>query len=186
MILESAGLDGAFVVTPEPIRDDRGAFYRAFCAQTFRRHGLQAEFPQISVSENTRAGTLRGLHLQRPPAAEVKLIRVTAGAIWDVIVDVRLGSATYGRWVAVELSAANRRQLYVPQGFAHGFVTRSDDTSITYHISAAYEPNLQAGIRWNDPDIAIDWPVRDPAVISDRDRNLPLLRDFAPVDTSAW
>lgn len=182
MIFTPAGLDGAFVIAPEPVRDDRGAFYRTFCTEEFAAHGLVAHFPQISVSENLRAGTMRGLHLQRPPAAETKLIRVTAGAIWDVIVDVRAGSPSYGRWISVELSAANRQQLYVPAGFAHGFVTLQDDTAIAYHISVPYQAALQDGIVWNDPDLAIAWPVAAPAAMSDRDRGLPPLSCFKPVE----
>lgn len=185
MIFTPAGLDGAVIVAPEPIRDERGAFYRSFCAEEFSKRGLVASFPQISVSENSRAGTMRGLHLQRPPAAETKLIRVTAGAIWDVIVDVRANSATFGRWFSVELSSENGLQLYVPQGFAHGFVTLHDDTAITYHISVPYQAQLQDGVAWNDPDLAIGWPIAAPVAMSERDRNLPPLSRFRPVEAAS-
>jgi dTDP-4-dehydrorhamnose 3,5-epimerase len=173
------------IVAPEPIRDDRGAFYRCFCAEEFSQRGLVANFPQISVSENLRAGTMRGLHLQRPPAAETKLIRVTAGAIWDVIVDVRANSETFGRWISVELSARNGLQLYVPQGFAHGFVTLQDATAITYHISVPYQSELQDGVVWNDPNLAIRWPIAEPVAMSERDRMLPPLSRFRPVEAAS-
>jgi dTDP-4-dehydrorhamnose 3,5-epimerase len=182
VIFEPLDLAGAFLVLPEPIEDDRGAFARLYCAQTFANQGLEPRLDQISLSFNRRAGTLRGLHLQRPPFAETKLIRVTAGAIWDVIVDVRAGSATFGQWRSVELSAANRRQLYVPAGFAHGFQSLTDGAEITYHISVPYRAEAQGGVRWDDPDLAIAWPSPQTAILSDRDRALPPLSAFKPVE----
>jgi dTDP-4-dehydrorhamnose 3,5-epimerase len=182
VIFEPLDLAGAFLVLPEPIEDERGAFARLYCAETFAAHGLDPRLDQISLSFNRRAGTLRGLHLQRPPVAETKLIRVTAGAIWDVIVDVRAGSPTFGQWRAVELSAANRRQLYVPAGLAHGFQSLTDGAEITYHISVPYRAEAQDGVRWDDPDLAIPWPAPQAAILSDRDRALPLLSAFKPVE----
>lgn len=181
MIFEATPLDGAFVITPEPIRDTRGFFARLFCANAFRERGLDANLDQISMSHNVRAGTLRGLHLQLPPHAETKLVRVSAGAIFDVIVDLRSGSPTYGHWYGTELSAANRKQLYIPKGFAHGFQTLAADTDVLYLISAPYEPSFATGIRWNDPDLAIQWPLPAGPVVSERDMGLPLLADFKPV-----
>ncbi len=181
MIFEAVPLAGAFVVTPEPARDDRGEFARLFCAQTFADQGLDPRLDQISYSFNRRRGTLRGLHLQRPPHAEAKLVRVTAGAIFDVIVDVREGSPTFGQWYGVELNATGRRQLYIPVGFAHGFQTLTDTAEVLYLISTPFAPASQDGLRWNDPALAIAWPAPAAAILSDRDQTLPLLKDFEPV-----
>jgi dTDP-4-dehydrorhamnose 3,5-epimerase len=181
MIFEQAPLAGAFIVTPEPARDDRGEFARLFCAETFAARGLDLHLDQISYSFNRRKGTLRGLHLQRPPKAEAKLVRVTAGAIFDVIVDVRAGSATFGRWFGLELNAVDRRQLYIPIGFAHGFQTLTDAAEIAYAISTPYAPEVMDGLRWNDPALAVDWPDPNGAILSERDRSLGLLKDFEPI-----
>ena len=181
MIFEPLPLAGAVLVRPEPVEDERGFFARLYCRETFAAAGLDPALDQVSVSFNRRAGTLRGLHLQRPPQAETKLVRVTAGAIWDVIVDVRAGSATYGQWRAVELNAEGRNQLYIPAGFAHGFQSLTDGAEVLYHISVPYRPELQAGIRWDDPDLAIPWPDPAAAILSDRDRALPPLSAFEPV-----
>jgi dTDP-4-dehydrorhamnose 3,5-epimerase len=183
MIFEETPLTGAFVVVPEPIADNRGFFARLFCAETFAAQGLNPHLDQISVSHNVRAGTVRGMHLQRPPAAEAKIVRVTAGAIFDVIVDVRAGSATYGRWYGIELSAENRKLLYIPEGFAHGFQTLIAGTEVTYHISRPYAPELATGLPYNDPDLGIAWPIAGPIVISERDAAWAQFRDFAPVET---
>jgi len=181
MIFEAVPLAGAFVVTPEPARDDRGEFARLFCAQTFADQGLDPRLDQISYSFNRRRGTLRGMHLQRPPHAEAKLVRVTAGAIFDVIVDVREGSPTFSQWYGVELNATGRRQLYIPVGFAHGFQTLTDTAEVLYLISTPFAPASQDGLRWNDPALAIAWPDPAAAILSDRDQTLPLLKDFEPV-----
>ena len=181
MIFEATPLAGAFVIVPEPIPDTRGFFARLFCAETFAQHGLNPHLDQISMSHNTRAGIVRGLHLQRPPHAEAKLVRVTAGAIFDVAVDLRAGSPTYGRWYGTELSAENRRQLYIPEGFAHGFQTLSEVAEVAYHISTAYAPTHVDGLRWDDPDLAIRWPAPDAAVLSERDAALGFLKGFEAV-----
>lgn len=173
-------LPGAFVVEPEPSEDERGSFARLFCAQAFAERGLETRLAQASVSFNRRRGVLRGLHLQRPPHAEAKLVRVTAGAVLDVIVDLREGSPTYGRSHAVELSAENRRQLYVPKGFAHGFQALADSTEVAYLISDSYVPEAQDGVRWDDPDLAIEWPLPEAAIVSERDRGLRTLQAFVP------
>jgi dTDP-4-dehydrorhamnose 3,5-epimerase len=170
-------LAGAWVVAPEPLSDVRGFFARTFDADEFARRGLRSVFPQCSVSYNARAGTLRGMHFQAPPHEEAKLVRCTAGAIFDVILDLRPGSATRGRWVGVELSAENRRALYVPEGFAHGFQTLADATEVFYQISADFAPAAARGVRWDDPAFGIEWPAADVRIISDRDRAYP---DFAP------
>ncbi len=181
MIFAETPLAGAFLVSPEPASDARGLFARMFCAGTFAERGLNPRLEQISTSFNARAGTLRGLHLQRPPHAEAKLVRVTAGAIFDVIVDLREGSPTFGRWFGTRLDAVARIQLYIPEGFAHGFQTLSDRAEIAYHISTAYVPEAQDGVRWDDPDLAIAWPDPDAAIFSDRDRALPWLAEFRPI-----
>ena len=169
-------LSGAFIVEPEPIHDERGFFARLFDAGEFSDRGLEASFPQWSVSYNRRAGTLRGLHYQAAPAAEVKLVRCTAGAIYDVIVDLRPDSPSYRRSVAVELSAENRRILYVPEGFAHGFQTLAEGCEVGYFISAEYRAELQRGVRWDDPAFGIEWPEAE-RTISARDAAFP---DFTP------
>jgi len=165
-------LPGAWLVDVEPAEDERGGFARTYCEREFAARGLITRFPQCNVSYNRRAGTLRGLHYQVPPHAEVKLVRCTAGAIADVIVDLRGGSPTRLKWLAVELSARTRRALYVPEGFAHGFITLEDDTEVFYQIGAFYEPAAARGIRWDDPLFAIGWPRR-PAVIAPRDASYP-------------
>lgn len=172
MRFEQTPLDGAFRIEIEPLEDERGLFARTFCAEAFEAMGLPARFVQCNVSFNRRRGTLRGLHFQHPPHEEAKLVRCTMGAVWDVIADIRPGSPTCGRWHGEELSAANRRALFVPAGFAHGFVTLCDDAEVFYQMSAAYRPGFDGGIHHADPALAIDWPV--PAtVVSARDAALP-------------
>ena len=154
--------------------DERGFFARSFCSEEFAAHGLVGEMSQSSVSFNTKRGTLRGLHFQIEPHAEAKLVRCTAGAIFDVVVDVRNDSATCHAWFGAELTANNRRAMYVPKGFAHGFVTLVDDTEVLYMISVPYAAGFGRGLRWNDPALGIEWPI-EPTVISPRDASYPLL-----------
>lgn len=182
MILEEQKLAGLFLVHPEPIADSRGFFARLFCAKAFHERGLNPHLEQISMSYNARAGTLRGLHIQRPPFCEAKLVRVTRGAIFDVVVDVRRRSATFGQWLGFELSSENRRQLYIPEGLAHGFQTLVPETEVLYHISVPYQPGSASGVRWDDPDLAIAWPELSGLTISERDAGLPLLAEFEPVE----
>lgn len=167
-------LQGAFVVDPEPIEDERGFFARTFCASSFEKLGLDPRVSQCNVSFNRQRGTVRGMHFQRPPHPEAKLVRCTAGAIWDVIVDLRDGSPTRGRWHAKELTAANHGALFIPAGFAHGFQTLTDDAEVFYQMSTAYEPAASGGINPFDPALGIAWPLPVSAV-SDRDRGLPAL-----------
>ena len=167
---------GAVVVDLEPHFDDRGMFARAFDAEAFRAHGLDAAVVQANMSFNHRAGTVRGLHRQVPPHAEGKLVRCIAGAIVDVAVDVRPGSPTYGRHVMVELSAANRRALFVPPYVAHGYQTLVDDTEVMYQVSGPYAPGGEEGYRFDDPELAIRWPL-PVAAISDKDASWPLLSE---------
>lgn len=167
-----AGIDGAFIVEPEPIRDERGFFARSFCVGEFSAHGLATAFVQHSISYSARRHTLRGLHFQRPPHAEIKLVSCVAGAVLDVIVDLRAGSPTCLEWRSFELTAHNRRQLYIPKGVAHGFQTLCAHSTLHYLISEFHVPTAACGVRYDDPGLAIDWPAR-PSVMSERDRQWP-------------
>lgn len=167
-------LEGACVVELQQLDDERGFFARSFCRQEFEARGLNPDIAQCNVSFNRLRGTLRGLHYQAEPYSEAKLVRCTQGAIWDVIVDLRPESPSFRRWHAVELSAASRLALYVPEGFAHGFQTLADDSEVLYLMSQFYRPDAARGLRWDDPVLAINWPVADPQV-SERDRGFPLL-----------
>lgn len=164
----STELAGAWIIEPEPVNDERGFFARTFCAREFKERGLEAPLAQCGISFNPRRGTLRGIHYQCEPFAEAKLIRCTTGRIYDVILDLRQASATFGRWIAVELSAANRRIAYLPQGMGHGFQTLDDACEVMYQISEYYTPAHGRGVRWNDPAFAIDWPLAAP-IMSSRD-----------------
>jgi dTDP-4-dehydrorhamnose 3,5-epimerase len=161
-------LAGAFVIELEPLCDERGFFARAFSADEFAQRGLVSTFVQSGIAFNPRSGTLRGMHFQVAPHGEVKLIRCTAGAVYDVIVDLRSGSPTFRQWASVELSADNRRTLYVPEGFAHGYVTLTDGAELLYQMSVPHHAPSARGVRWNDPAFGIAWPV-EPVVISARD-----------------
>lgn len=171
MIFEPTPLEGAFVLNAERHEDERGFFARRFCARAFAERGLEPTLVQGSVSFNTRSGTLRGLHYQASPCEEAKTVYCLSGAIWDVIVDLRPDSATRYRWFAVELRAETGRGLHIPRGFAHGFITLEEGSTVEYLISSDYVPEAARGIRWDDPTLAIAWP-RPPAVISARDRAL--------------
>jgi dTDP-4-dehydrorhamnose 3,5-epimerase len=175
MLIRETGLRGAFTIDLEAIEDDRGFFARSWCAQEFAAAGLESRLCQCNISFNSRKGTLRGMHYQLAPHEEAKLVRCTAGAVYDVIVDIRPDSQSFRKWLAFELSAANRRALYVPPGFAHGFQTLEDNTEVFYQMSEFYHPEAAAGFRWNDPAIGIEWPAAQ-ATISARDRAYP---DFA-------
>ena len=176
MIFTETRLKGALLIDPERHEDERGFFARTWCQQEFAAHGLNPRLVQCSVSYNHRKGTLRGLHYQAAPFAEAKLVRCTRGAIHDVIIDLRPDSATFRDWQAAELTADNRRMLYIPEGFAHGFQTLEDDTEVFYQISQSHQPEAAAGVRWNDPAFQIQWPD-GPQIIAARDRQFP---DFVP------
>lgn len=165
----SLPLMDAYTIELEPTVDERGFFARTWCAQEFKLRGLNPNLAQCSVSFNRQKGTLRGLHYQNEPYPEAKLVRCCSGSIYDVILDLRPTSPSYREWFAVELTAANRKMVYVPQGFAHGFQTLADETEVFYQISESYRPELAGGVRWDDPQFAIKWPVREP-IISERDR----------------
>lgn len=174
MNFQESPLAGAFIIDMDRLEDERGFFARSYCVEEFIAHGLTATMPQSSVSLNTRLGTLRGLHYRAAPHAEDKLVRCTAGAIYDVIVDMRPDSPTLRRWFAVELSAANHRSVFVPKGVAHGYMTLRDETEVLYMISTPYVPGFDRGVRWNDPAIGISWPMA-PVVMSARDASYLLL-----------
>jgi dTDP-4-dehydrorhamnose 3,5-epimerase len=173
VIFTATELAGAWIVDPERLEDERGFFARTFDAGEFARRGLRSAFPQCSVSFNARAGTLRGMHFQAEPHAEAKLVRCTAGAVYDVIVDLRPESPTRLRWIGVELSAANRRALYVPEGCAHGFQTLADASEVFYQISVPHAAESARGVRWNDPAFGITWPAAERRTMSDRDCGYP-------------
>ncbi|MGA3000374.1 MAG: dTDP-4-dehydrorhamnose 3,5-epimerase [Acetobacteraceae bacterium] len=165
-------LPGAFIVTLTSIADARGSFTRTFCQRRLAEHGIVLSVAQCNRSRNARRGTLRGMHFQCAPHEEAKLVRCSRGALWDVIIDLRSGSSSIGRWFGVELSEANDTSLFVPAGFAHGFQTLVDDTIIEYTMSEFYDPASASGVRWNDPAFGITWPVAEP-VLSDRDQAFP-------------
>jgi dTDP-4-dehydrorhamnose 3,5-epimerase len=168
-------LNGAYIVDPEPHEDSRGLFARTFCAREFRDQALEETFVQCNTSWNARAGTVRGLHYQLAPSCEIKLVRCTAGSLWDVIVDLRPDSPTYLEYVGVELTAKNRRALYIPEMFAHGLQTLEDGTEVFYQMSEFYAPKLARGLRYDEPKLGIKWPL-PVASISDQDQGWPLLR----------
>ena len=172
LIFRETKLKGAFVIDVEPIEDERGLFARSWCHKEFSAQGLNSKLVQCNISFNKKKGTLRGMHYQKPPHEEVKLVRCTQGAIYDVIVDLRSSSPTHAQWVAEELTARNRRMLYVPTGFAHGFVTLTDDAEVFYHMSEFYDAQSACGVRWDDFKFNITWPEQ-PLHLSERDRSYP-------------
>ena len=165
--------EGAYIIDVEPMEDERGFFARSWCADELRARGLVSNLAQCSVSFNKKRGTLRGMHYQGVPHEETKIVRCTTGSIYDVIVDMRLESATFKQWLSVELSAENRRMIYVPTGFAHGFQSLLENTEVFYMVSEFYHPESSRSVRWNDPQFAIEWPPEEHRVISSRDRDHP-------------
>lgn len=175
MIFQETHLSGVFIIEPEIITDDRGFFACVWAASEFEQHGLNPALKQCNISFNGRLGTLRGMHFQREPHEEVKLIRCTRGAIYDVAIDMRPDSPTRHQWTGAELTSDNQRMLYIPEGFAHGYQTLTDDTELFYQISEYYHPESAGGVRWDDPAFGIKWPL-PVTVIADRDANYPLLK----------
>lgn len=165
-------LGGAFVIDAQRFEDPRGFFTRTWSKTEFQEHGCNPDLLEINVSFNHKAGTLRGMHLQIAPFAQAKVVRCTMGAIWDAIIDLRPASPTFRQWFGVELNAQNRRQLYIPEGFAHGFITLADDTEVLYQMGNVYNAHASRGVRWNDSAFAIQWP-RTPTTIIDRDATYP-------------
>ncbi|MDH5738834.1 MAG: dTDP-4-dehydrorhamnose 3,5-epimerase [Nitrospira sp.] len=175
MIFTETDLKGAFLIDPEPIRDERGMFMRTWCQQEFETHGLTATWVQSSVSVNARRGTMRGMHYQAAPNEEAKLVCCTIGAIYDVIIDLRPTSSTYGQHVGITLTADNRRAVYIPKQFAHGFLAMEDGTEVSYHMSEFYAASSARGIRWDDPGLNIKWPGPI-LIVSEKDRTWPSFR----------
>jgi len=163
-------LAGAYLIEPTLLSDERGFFARSFCIQEFTKHGLNPKLEQCNISFNRHQKTLRGMHYQVGDLSEAKLVRCTMGSIYDVIIDLRKDSLTFKQWFGVELSANNRHMLYIPEGFAHGFLTLEDNSEIFYQMSACFAPDYARGIRWNDPAFNIVWPGSGPAVISEKDQ----------------
>jgi dTDP-4-dehydrorhamnose 3,5-epimerase len=178
MIFRETALKGAYIVELERFTDDRGHFARAWCRDEFAKHGIDTVFVQANVSVNPVRGTLRGLHFQLPPHGEVKMVRCVRGAVYDVAVDVRPGSPTFGKWFGVELTQDNFLMSYIPDGFAHGFQSLVEDSEVNYLVSNFYSPAASTGLRYDDPALGIDWPL--PVTrISERDRTWKLLSELA-------
>ncbi len=173
MIFNETRLRGAYVIEPERREDERGFFALTWSRGEFERRGLNPSLVECNVSYSAKRGTLRGMHYQAWPHAQAKLVRCTRGAIYDCVIDLRDGSETFGEWFGVELSAENRAQLYVPEGFAHGFQTLEEGSEVFYQMSSIYVPEASRGVRWDDPAFGITWPEADARVINERDRTYP-------------
>ena len=173
MKFESLALKGSMLVTPQPLADSRGFFARTFCVQEFAEAGLAVDVVQASISFNARRGTVRGMHFQWPPSREDKLVRCLKGSVFDVLLDLRPDSPSYLRHVTVELDEVNRDAVFIPHGVAHGFQTLADSTEVLYQMTNTFAPDLAAGVRWNDPVFAIQWPMRSGIIMSERDANCP-------------
>jgi dTDP-4-dehydrorhamnose 3,5-epimerase len=176
MLFTPLALEGAYLIDPEIYKDERGLFYRFFCEKEFKQIGHHKSWVQLNHSFTARKGTVRGMHFQLPPFSEIKMIRCVAGKIWDVIVDVREQSPTFLQWIGIDLSSENRRMLYIPEGFAHGFQALADNCELIYHHSAYYTTGHEGGIRFDDPLINIQWPLSI-CNLSERDKNHPLLSE---------
>jgi dTDP-4-dehydrorhamnose 3,5-epimerase len=178
LIFQATAIKGAFLIDLEKRGDDRGFFARVFCEDEYSAHGLERHFVQVNNSLSSTAGTLRGMHYQLPPSAEVKVVRCIRGALYDAIIDLRPDSPTFRQWFGAELTAENRRMMYVPRGCAHGFITLTPDAEALYLVSDRYGPQQERGVRWDDPSIGIKWPT-DPREISAKDQGWPdLSSDF--------
>ena len=176
MTFSATTLDGSFIIEPVLFEDGRGWFARTFCKNEFAEIAHTKEWVQINHSFTNKKGSIRGMHYQNPPYSEIKLVRCISGAVYDVIIDLRKSSATYLQWLGIELSAKNKKMIYIPEGFAHGFQTLSDDAELIYHHSEFYVPGVEAGIRYDDPKVNIEWPL-EVTMVSERDKEHPLLDD---------
>jgi dTDP-4-dehydrorhamnose 3,5-epimerase len=175
MVFTETRLAGAFIIEINPWEDERGFFARTWCQREFAAHGLKTEVRQCNISFNKEKGTLRGMHFQAKPHEEAKLVQCLRGTVYDVIIDLRPDSPTFQQWLGVELSAQNRRQLYIPEGFAHGFQTLEDDTEVFYYMFEFYHPESARGVRWDDPVFGINWDKSLNVIISPRDRSYDFL-----------
>jgi dTDP-4-dehydrorhamnose 3,5-epimerase len=173
MIFNKTELEDAYIIELQEFNDERGFFARAFCEKEFKDHGIDFRVVQANTSYSSKKHTLRGMHYQEKPHQEAKLIKCTKGAIYDVIIDMRPDSPTFKKWAGVELTEQNRKMIYVPEGFAHGFLTLEDDTEVYYPVTESYTPGAEKGIRWDDPAFNIDWPAKA-AIISAKDKSWPL------------
>jgi dTDP-4-dehydrorhamnose 3,5-epimerase len=171
MLFKETKLKGAYIIEPERLEDSRGFFARAWCEKEFDVHGLNLGLVQCNISFNKKRGTLRGMHYQSSPYEEAKLVRCTMGVIFDVIIDLRPNSVTYLEWIGVELTADNRKMLYVPEEFAHGYQTLIPNTEVFYQVSQFYSKEFESGVRWNDPAFGIEWPETENIIVSEKDRN---------------
>jgi dTDP-4-dehydrorhamnose 3,5-epimerase len=171
---------GAYLIEAEQRTDGRGFFARIFCGSDFQRFGLATTWPQVNNSMSEKAGTLRGLHYQRPPLHECKLVRCVRGAVWDVIVDLRSGSPSFGRWFGADLTSDNRKMIYVPAGFAHGYLSLTEKAEIIYACSQPYSPTHEGALNGTDPALGIRWPIQ-PIVVSNKDANAPMLEAVEPI-----
>jgi dTDP-4-dehydrorhamnose 3,5-epimerase len=174
MRFSKANLQGIWIIDLELREDERGFLGRTFCEREFAEHGLVTRWPQCNLTLTKTRGMVRGMHYQAEPKPEIKLVRCAVGNVYDVVVDIRRGSPTFGKWEAFDLTSENRRMIYVPAGFAHGFQCLAENSELFYQMSESYVPDLARGVRWNDPELAIHWPLPD-AIVSERDRMLPLL-----------
>lgn len=178
MKIIKTNLEGVLIIEPKVFGDHRGWFMETYNEKNFKEAGIDIHFVQDNQSFSALKGTLRGLHYQMNPKAQSKLVRCTRGRIYDVAVDIRKGSPTYGDWYGLELNAENKRQLLIPKGFAHGFMTLTDDVEVQYKVDELYAPEFDQGIRWNDPEIAVEWPIRDiQPILSLKDEKAPLLKE---------
>lgn len=173
MLFKETKLRGAYILDLEPHYDERGFFSRAWCENEFKEYGLKTGIVQCNISYNNKKGTLRGMHYQKEPYCETKFIRCIKGSLYDVIIDLRVNSDTYGQWLGIELSEKDYRGIYVPEGFAHGFQTLEDNTCAFYQVTEFYTPGAEQGIKWNDSMFNIEWPIKENLIISDKDRNWP-------------
>lgn len=177
MINEERNLKGTFEIQLEPHEDKRGFFMRVYDFELFKKHGIHKNWVQENHSLSLKKGIIRGMHFQFPPHTETKLVRVIRGGIYDVFVDLRKGSLTFGQWDSIKLSAENKKMIYIPRGFAHGFCTLTKNCEVVYKVDNYYAPHSEGIIRWNDPDLAIDWPVSNP-ILSEKDSKAKSLREF--------
>jgi len=176
MKFTETGLDGAFVIEIEPRLDERGFFARGWCRREFEAAGIRINFVQANIAFSKNKGTLRGMHFQKAPHAEAKFLRCVRGAVFDVMIDLRTDSPTFKKWFGIELTADNHKMVFIPEGFAHGYLATVDDTEVFYLVSAFYSPDTEGGVRWDDPAFGVKWPMTGNLIISEKDKNWPDFR----------
>jgi dTDP-4-dehydrorhamnose 3,5-epimerase len=181
MLFKERKLKGAFEIQPKPKEDKRGFFMRAYDEDIFESHGLHRHWVQENHSLSVKKETLRGFHFQFPPAAETKLVRVISGEVFDVFVDLRKGSPTFGQWDSIVLSAENKKMLYIPRGFGHGMCTLQDNSTMLYKVDSYYAPDKEGTIKWDDPQLAVKWPLREKPIISEKDAKAKSFKEFVEI-----